>query len=343
MNHHKLQVYFFLLIFLFFTYLAAKIFTPFLGVIVLAAVFAFMLHPLHKRFLKIFPFPSLTAALMVFFFIAIILAPVSYFSFQIFKEAQSVYQLLSSNNAQYLSQVSNNIQEAVSHIHPEFKLDLNSIADQSINILISKLASVATDTLAVFFNFLIAIVAMYFFLRDGEKMVASLIQLSPLEKKYNEKILAAIQGMVNSVIRGTLLIAVIQGVLTGIGLSLFGVSNSAFWGSLAVIASLVPGVGTALVFVPTIIYLLATGNYPAAIGLLVWGGIVVGLIDNFLMPYLYSWGSPIHPLFIFFSVLGGIVVFGPIGFLFGPIILSLYYALLQIYKIFILDLKETRV
>jgi predicted PurR-regulated permease PerM len=344
MNHHKLQIYFFLILFLFFTYLALQIFAPFLGIMVLAAVFAFMLHPLYKKVLPFFAYShSVAAALIIIFFIVIILTPLGYFSFQIFREAQTVYQHIASNNAEYLNQLSINIQNAIRYANPEFTLNLSQSADQVLSFVISSIASIATNALNIFFRLLICIVAMFFFLRDGDKMVEAIIHLSPLEKKYNQKIITTMEGMVNSVVRGTLLVAVIQGILAGIGLALFGISNSTFWGSLAILASLVPGLGTALVFVPAIIYMLVVGNIPAAIGLLIWGAIIVGLVDNFLMPYLYSWGSQIHPLFIFFSVLGGLVVFGPTGFIFGPIILSLYYALLQIYKTFILDLKEARI
>ena len=145
---------------------------------------------------------------------------------------------------------------------------------------------------------------------------------------------------INSIIRGTLIIAVIQGVMTGIGFAIFGVPSPTLWGSIAAIGALVPGVGTAIVFTPAILFLFFAGNTVPAIGLLVWGIVAVGLIDNFLGPVLVGRGIRIHPLFILFAVIGGIGFFGPMGFLLGPLVVSLLYGLFEIYRLFMIEKKS---
>jgi predicted PurR-regulated permease PerM len=129
-------------------------------------------------------------------------------------------------------------------------------------------------------------------------------------------------------------------ILAGIGMWVFGIPNPTLWGSISAVASLVPGLGTALIFIPAVAYTYIAGNIPNAIGLLLWGTLIVGLVDNFLTPYLYSRSVDIHQLIMLFAVLGGLVVFGPIGFIFGPIVLAIFFSLIDIYQDIILEAKS---
>ena len=163
--------------------------------------------------------------------------------------------------------------------------------------------------------------------------------LSPLNNEYDEHIISKIKQTVFSTVQGVILIAIVQGILAGLGMIIFGVPNAVLWGSVSAVASLVPGLGTAIVFIPAVAYMFIIGNTAFAIGLLLWGFIIVGLVDNFLGPYLYSRGSQIHQLIMLFAVLGGIAFFGPLGFIFGPIIVALFFSLIEIYQTLILNKK----
>jgi predicted PurR-regulated permease PerM len=134
---------------------------------------------------------------------------------------------------------------------------------------------------------------------------------------------------------GTLFIALIQGLLAGVGFWIFGLPQPALWGTLTIITALVPVVGTALIWLPASIYLFSTGVTGMALGLFLWGAILVGSIDNFLRPKLIERYMKVHPFFILISVLGGLSLFGPLGFLLGPLVLSLILALLEIYPEFL--------
>ena len=116
-----------------------------------------------------------------------------------------------------------------------------------------------------------------------------------------------------------------------VGIWIFGIPNATLWGSIAAIAALIPSVGTSLVVLPGVLYLFLFGERFAALGLMIWGMTAVGLIDNILGPHLMKRGIAIHPFFILLSVLGGLGLFGPVGFLIGPLILALLFALLDIY------------
>ena len=188
-------------------------------------------------------------------------------------------------------------------------------------------SNVAKTTLGIF----IFLIALYYLFKDGLKLKEAVVAFSPLKNTDDETIFTKLSSATNSVVKGTLLIALIQGILTAIGFIIFGIPNATLWGSLATITALIPSVGTAIILLPSILYLFSIGNVFSALGLLIWGIVVVGLVDNLLRPKLIERGIRIHPFLILLSTLGGISLLGPIGFLLGPIILSLLAVLFQIY------------
>jgi predicted PurR-regulated permease PerM len=123
----------------------------------------------------------------------------------------------------------------------------------------------------------------------------------------------------------------IQGILVGFGFYLFDVPSPAIWGFVAAISSIIPTIGTSMVTIPGVLFLLFTGHPLPALGLLIWAITAVGLIDNFLAPIIIKSGVNIHPFLILMSVLGGIAVFGPLGFIIGPVLLSLLFTLFDLY------------
>ncbi len=182
------------------------------------------------------------------------------------------------------------------------------------------------------FQIFIMLFALFYLLRDGSKLKKALISLSPLLDTYDEKIILKVKQAIRSVVAGSLMVSVIQGIMTGVGFLIFGVPNPALWGSFAVVAALIPAFGTSLVLGPGIIYLFLESTQLHAFGLLAWGALAVGLIDNYLSPILMNRGIQIHPFIILLSVMGGLAFFGPIGFIAGPLIVALLAALFEIYK-----------
>ena len=131
------------------------------------------------------------------------------------------------------------------------------------------------------------------------------------------------------------MLALIQGTLVAFGFFIVGIERPILWGSLASVGALMPGIGTTIVTGPAIIFLFVTGEIVSAVLLLVWAALVVGLVDNFLGPYLISRQNKMHPFIILIAVLGGISAFGPIGFIVGPVIVTLFFILLEIYNQYI--------
>jgi predicted PurR-regulated permease PerM len=142
---------------------------------------------------------------------------------------------------------------------------------------------------------------------------------------------------VRGVVFGSLIIAMIQGVVAAVGLTLFGVPGALIWAGLVVIAAQVPMLGTSVIMLPAVGYLFLTGNTTQGIGLLVWSLVAVGLVDNILQPFIVGGRTRMHALLILLSMLGGLNVFGPIGFIFGPTILAAFLVMIELYRSGILE------
>lgn len=307
------------------------IFQPFWIVLVLGASFSIILYPLYEWLNKKRLPPSLAALVTLLFFIAALCIPLFSIGAVVFNQSQNLYHsVLNNGNAMPFI---NSLGDKINQILPNgISFDINEKISSLISFLTNNLTNIFSATIYVLFSFILFLLTIFYFLKDGKEWKKTLLKLSPLSGADNDIIINKLLQTVNGVIKGTLFIALIQGILMGIGLALFGVQNAAIWGVVAAITSLIPSVGTAIVSVPAIIFLFATGHTIPAIGLMVWSVIMVGTIDNFLTPYIIGRGINIPPFLILFSVLGGIALLGPIGILIGPLAISLLYTLTEIYQ-----------
>lgn len=336
MDRKKLQLYFLLSVLAATSALVFFIFLPFAYPLILAMVFASIFRPVHKKLSGFVPNkPGLAAFFTVLLVIIFILTPFVFLGMQIYQEVKQFYfSFFENGGMNAISILADNLMDKVRGLFPvpqDFSLDINGRIGQNYNLLLQNIGSVFSNLAHLIFNSFIFLIALYYLLKDGEKLKKAILALSPLADKDDEMIFKKLEAAVNSIVRGSLLIAIIQGALTAIGFFVFGIPNPVLWGSVAAIAALIPGVGTALVITPAIIFLFITGKTFAALGLLLWGALAVGLIDNFLGPKLIGGKMQLHPLLILFAVIGGIGFFGPVGFLLGPLTLSLFFALLEIY------------
>ena len=153
----------------------------------------------------------------------------------------------------------------------------------------------------------------------------------PLSHDDEMLLLERLTSVTRATIKGTLVIGIIQGALAGLGFWAAGIDGSAFWGTIMAVLSIVPGIGAALVWVPAVIYLFITGQTLAATLLLAWCAAVVGTIDNILRPTLVGKDAKMPDLLILIGTLGGLFLFGPIGFIVGPIVCGLFLTIWEIY------------
>jgi predicted PurR-regulated permease PerM len=199
--------------------------------------------------------------------------------------------------------------------------DLSAFLINEIGVILGSLTSFVV-------NSVITIFTLFFIFREGKSLRRRVAAILPLNSEQVERLFSGIENTIIGTVYGGLVVAAVQGALVGIALWVFNVPSPVLWGAVAAFFALLPLVGTASVWVPAAIYLLATGHYIQAVILAGWGAGVVGTVDNILRPYLISGRVQMHTLLIFFSVFGGVSVFGFLGLFIGPVILAVTMTLL---------------
>jgi len=197
--------------------------------------------------------------------------------------------------------------------------------------LVSFVSRMTATTAAFLLNLFVMLYAMFFFFRDGHKILERIFYYLPLSDEDESRMLTQFASITRATVKGTLVIGVIQGGLGGIAFWVAGIEGAALWGTIMTILSIVPGIGAPLVWVPFVIFLYVNGQYLTATLLLVWCGAVVTTIDNFLRPVLVGRDSEMPDLLILIGTLGGLFLFGPIGFIVGPIVCGLFLTVWDIY------------
>jgi predicted PurR-regulated permease PerM len=203
----------------------------------------------------------------------------------------------------------------------------SELGSLSVQFVTEAARQTATFTLMMF----VVLYAMYFFLKDGKAVLDKILYYVPLPPEYETRMLDRFMSVSRATIKGTLIIGSIQGALGGLAFAFAGISGAAVWGTMMAVLSAIPGLGHALVWVPVTVYLAATGQWSAAIGLLAWCAGVVGSVDNFLRPWLIGKDTQLPDIVILVSTLGGLVLFGPLGFIVGPIVASLFVTVWELY------------
>lgn len=308
------------------------IFRPFWIVLVLGASFSIILYPVFTWLCR-GRLPHWFAALLtLLFFIIVLCIPLFGIGSIVFDQSQNLYHSIISNNGN-AGPLMTSIGSKINHILPKgVSFNMNEGVSSFVSFITSNIANIFNATFSLIFSFVLLLLTIFYFLKDGEGWKKTLTRLSPLSDTADQKILSKLSQTINGVLKGYLLIALIQGTLMGVGLAIFHVPNAAIWGVVAAIASIVPPFGTAIVSVPAIIFLFVTGHTGLSIGLLIWSVIMVGTGDNLLSPYIIGSKLNIPSFLILFSVLGGIALLGPVGILIGPLTVSLLYTLTEIYR-----------
>ncbi|MCR4280703.1 MAG: AI-2E family transporter [Candidatus Komeilibacteria bacterium] len=335
MDRKRIEMVFFFILLAAISVLVFLVLLPFIQPLVLAAILAAAFFPFHKKLTGwLGNRPSLSAIIIILLTVIIILVPLFFLGLRIFDESKDLYQSIRTSDISIVTSISERINEPLQNTVPGYEFNLQEYLANGVRWLGNNFGTLVSSTATVLIDMVLVIFALFFLLRDGQKLRKSIIELSPLSDKYDRNIFETLGRTVKAVLGGAILVALIQGVLSGAGLAVFGVPNPAVWGTLAAFAALIPPFYTSVVMLPAVIYLFVTANILQAVGLLIWSIILVGLIDNFLGPYLYGKGAKMSPLWVLFSVLGGLLFFGPLGFIFGPLVLSLFFSLVDIYRQF---------
>lgn len=190
---------------------------------------------------------------------------------------------------------------------------------------------------AFVFNIFLAFITMFFIFRDGDRLFAIIMEVIPLSDYDKGQIVERNKEVIRATINGGVLVGLVQGALGGIAFWFLSLPGPILWGFVMFLFSFLPSIGSAIVWVPAAIYLFVIGSYVKGIILVLWGILVIGLADNILRPYIVSGKTKLHPMLLFFSILGAVNVFGFIGIVAGPLILSVGQAMVEIYQHYLKD------
>jgi len=334
MTNSKLQGVFFTVLIVGVLFLSFLVFKPYLGALCVAVILRIVFDSFHDKTLRVVRgsenLSAVISTLTIVFFIIVPLIVVGGF---LFDDIQSLYLKIVSGSIDFgfVERLTAPVHNFIEGFIPDFSADLREYVRDGLSFLLAHIGSVFSSIVSLIFNFFLMFLALFYLFRDGKRFRKSVIFLSPLSDNYDESILVRLSEGVSSVVKGSLLVAIIQGALAALGFFIFGLPNPMLWGSFAAIAALVPNLGTALVVLPAIIFLYWQGAAGSALGLLVWGVVIIGLVDNLLAPYLMKKGLKVHPFLVLLGVLGGFAFFGPLGFLVGPVLVALLMALLDMY------------
>lgn len=312
----------------------------FLLAVFLAAIFAGMSYPLYRRLrYRLGGRANLASiATILMLFLGVVLPLTIFLAFVVSESmalSQSIGEWARSEPdrlgqlrawASRLPMVGGMVPES-----QELVTQLGDLAGRMGPMLAGKLAAVGRGTLSFAFQLFVCLYAMFFFLVDGPSLLRQILYYIPLGAAQEDKLLERFVSVSRATIKGSLLIGMIQGALAGVAFWVADVPAAAFWGTVMVVLSIIPAIGSALVWVPAVVFLAATGNNSSAIGLFVWCAVVVSSVDNFLRPMLVGRDARMSDLMILLSTMGGIVLFGALGFIVGPIIAALFVTVWHIY------------
>ncbi len=329
---------------LFSLYLAYRLAAPFIHSIIMGIVFAALSAPVYMWILRHMGNRRVPAAAITLGLILLCgVFPLSVFLKKLLPQAMdsisTISTWLSRHDAEellgspWVKSTLDWVRETLpsaSVSQAEIQDALLSISKTASQYLIQGAGAILQNTLTFTMHFILVLLVMFFMLLDGPRLLARLQYLSPLRKRQNEAIVTNLRRVARAVLVGGLLVAVLQGIAGGIGMAIVGMP-ALFCGALMGVASLVPVLGTGLVWVPVAIWLLATGQTWQGSFVIAWCALLVTNIDTFLRPIFMRNSAGLSTFFLFMSILGGLNVFGMLGIFYGPLILGFAVVMVSLY------------
>ena len=319
-------------------FLCWRMIEPFVEVLLWAAVLVIIFYPVHARILENVRRPGAAAILSCLLVVVVILVPLTLVTIAITREAVGAADALHDAIKQLLEPDSR-LRQLVGRW-----IDLDEVfggewKGGAVDWVQGRSAAIAGQTFAVLGRVLGALLkiffvvfTMYYFFRDSERIRHALHDVLPLEAEQSHQIFERTREVIHASIYGVLVIAAIQGTLGGLAFAILGLRSPLMWGAVMVLLSMIPVIGSTIVWVPTALYLFVTGHPFQGTFLIIWGAGVIATIDNVLRPRLVGGRTRLHELIVFFSVLGGLQVFGILGLVVGPVVVAITLALVDVFR-----------
>ena len=318
------------------------IFKPFIGPLLSAAVIAIVFFPVQAKMVKWVRSPSLAALLSTILVVLLVVVPAVAIGVAITEEVTDLYHELGERSSEsggwspYITELLRRPTAWISRYVDLSQIDprawLLARLQQVGSLLLSELGIVLGNITSFLINSVIALFTLFFLFREGKSLRRRVAAVLPLKSEQVEHLFNGISNTIIATVYGGLVVAAVQGTLTGLALAVLGMRSPVLWGVVAAFFSLLPLVGSSVVWVPAALYLFATGHWVMGLLLVGWGAGVVGTIDNVLRPMLMRGRVEMHTLLIFFSVFGGVRAFGFLGLFIGPVILAVTISLLRMLR-----------
>src|SRR6185295_19433131 len=342
MNERKLSRWFFIAVLLGTALVFFRMVRIFFVPVLLAAVFATLFYPLYEAFLRIFRGRKTLASFFCCFVLLLgLIVPIYVVADLVAREAAEFYRTSQDQITKFFEKGAEGPLGWVRTLPlvRDLPLDqinlqnaLKNVVASASDTAVALIKKTSQGTIQVIVLLFITLFTMFYFFRDGKVLVRRIRSLIPLDREYKDAIVARFSAVARATVKGTLLIALVHGTLSGLTLWIFGVGSPILWGVVATLMALVPMVGVWLVLYPAAFIQIATGHLWQGIGILLVTVLIIVNVDNLMRPRLVGQETGMHDLMVFFSTLGGLAMFGPAGLIIGPMIAALFLSLLDIYS-----------
>jgi predicted PurR-regulated permease PerM len=317
---------------------------PFYGAVLWAVVVAVLFAPVYRRLLQSMQGrPSLAAALTVLIIIAMVILPLTMIAASLAQEASSLFAKIQSGEydfGSYLQRIFDALPAWATGLLERLNVaDFSTLREKLASglmkggqVLAPQALSIGMNTFDFVIRLGIMLYLLFFLLRDGRALAERIREAIPLRGEQKAALFTRFADVVRATVKGGILVAMAQGTLGGIAFWFLGIHAALLWAVLMAFLSLIPAIGSALVWAPVAIYFLATGAIWQGVGLIVYGVLVIGLVDNLLRPYLVGKGSKLPDYIVLISTLSGIEAFGLNGFVIGPLIAAMFMVSWEIFS-----------
>ncbi len=346
MTRDKIISLFFLTLLLFVVYQIFHIFSPFFEAVFWAAILAFAFHPLYSRFIRLTRISEMLAAIIfTFLILLIVIPPIVLLIINTTSQAIDLYQSTAiyirdghlENLIERIRSVSfvQKIESSVFQWEPLKENATTWVLNASrnlVNLAVTKVGVITKNIFFITLNTFFASFLLFVFLKDGQRVYTFIYQVAPLEEKTKVAIFKQINETFSAVLRGQMLTSITQAVAAGIIFSILGLPAPIFFAGLTFFSTLIPVIGAVGIWLPICIYLFTVQEYTKALILCLFGILFISMIDNIMKPALIGEKTKLPYFLLFFGILGGMSLYGLMGIFLAPVVLSLFFALVKIYR-----------
>jgi len=310
---------------------------PFITTIISAVLLTYIFYPVYRKLQKVLKNKNIASFMMCVLIVLLFLVPTGLIINSLARDVIGAYGDIMG----FLSNTQVDIDALNTYVFEKFgiELDIISLVINTSTFVIERIRGFLVSLPQKILNFFILFVLMYYLFKEGESLTVRVKKFLPLKRIYKEEIIKEVQDVTHAVVYGHVITALAQGAVGALGLFIFGVKGALIWGLIMFFFSLMPFIGPPLIWIPASLYLLVNGIVSHSpnligrgIGLFIYGALIIGTIDNIIRPKVIGARAKINPAVILLGVIGGLYLFGVIGLIVGPLVLSLFFTTLKIYE-----------